>query len=190
MCTPTGAALIKYFAADFGPLPDMTVQTIGYGMGARDFPTANCVRAMLGDAEDNVSELECDIDDMTPEDMGYAIGALRSAGALDVSWQSQGMKKDRPGMRLCCLCRTQDRDEMVRLIFRYTTTIGIRETLCTRFVLRRQGGEADTPWGPVRTKISEGYGVRRCKPEFDDVAAIADRTGLSPEEIRKAVSGV
>lgn len=189
LCTPTGAALIKYFAAGFGSMPGMTVSAIGYGMGARDFPTANCVRAMLGEADGDVTELTCEIDDMTPEDAGYAIETLRRAGALDVSWQAAGMKKDRPGMRITCLCRPGDRDEMVRLIFKYTSTIGVRETLCSRFVLRRRGGETVTPWGPVRVKISEGYGVRRSKPEFDDIAAIAEKTGKAPAEIRKSVTG-
>jgi uncharacterized protein (DUF111 family) len=121
--------------------------------------------------------------------VGYAIGVLRKSGALDVSWQASGMKKDRPGVRLSCLCRPEERDGMVRLIFKCTSTLGIRETLCSRFVLRRSFETEETPWGPVRVKRAEGIRTLRSKPEFDDIAAIADRTGLSPAEIRKNISG-
>ena len=190
MCTPTWAALLKHFVSSFGVLPPMTVSAVGYGMGSRDFPQANCVRAMLGEDAGEAVELECDVDDMTPEDAGYAMGVLRKAGALDVSWQPSGMKKDRPGMRISCLCRPEDRDGMVKLIFKYTTTIGIRETLCTRFVLKRRMGTAETPWGPVRVKISEGFGIQRRKPEFDDIAAISDRAGVSPAEVRRTITEV
>lgn len=189
LCTPTGAALLKYFAAEFGTMPAMTPVSTGYGMGTRDYPAANCVRAILGEAAEQVTELCCDVDDMSPEDVGYAIGVLRKSGALDVSWQPSGMKKDRPGIRLSCLCRPEDRDGMVRLIFKYTSTIGIRETLCSRFVLRRSFETEETPWGPVRVKRTEGFQTLRLKPEFDDIAAIADQTGHSPAEIRKTISG-
>ena len=189
MCTPTGAAIIKYFSAGFSNLPAMTVSRVGIGVGMRDFPTANCVRAMLGAENDAVTELCCDVDDMTPEDVGYAVGILRRSGALDVSWQAEGMKKDRPGIRISVLCRREDRDALVQLMFKYTSNIGIRETLCARFVLRRGAGSVETPWGAVRTKVSQGYGVRREKPEYDDIAAIAQENGITPQEIRKYISG-
>jgi uncharacterized protein (DUF111 family) len=116
------------------------------------------------------------VDDMSPESVGYAIGVLRSAGALDVFWQSIGMKKDRPGVLLRVLCREADREKMVRLMFRHTTTIGIRETLCSRFVLKRRTGAVTTPWGSVRVKTSEGCGVTRRKPEYDDLANLRMKT--------------
>jgi len=189
LCTPTGAALLKAFASDFGRQPAMTVAVVGYGMGTKDFPAANCVRALLGEAAEQIVELCCEVDDMTGEDIGYAIGALRRAGALDVSWQAVGMKKDRPGVRLTCLCRPDRRDTLVRLIFQLTATLGIREALCARYILRRSFETEETPWGPVRLKRAEGWDTARTKPEYDDIAAIAEKTGLSPAEIRNQLSG-
>lgn len=189
MCTPTGAAVLKRFAGEFRHMPEMTVDRIGCGMGGRDFAEANCVRALLGESGEYVAELCCNVDDMTPESVGYAMETLKNAGALDVYWSAVGMKKCRPGVELSVLCRDEDRDKMVRLIFRHTTTIGIRETLCSRFVLKRRSGTANTPWGPVRVKTSEGYGVIRRKPEYDDMAEIADKNGLSLDDVRKFANG-
>jgi uncharacterized protein (TIGR00299 family) protein len=189
MCTPTGAAVLKHFAGEFRHMPEMTVDRIGCGMGGRDFAEANCVRALLGESGEYVAELCCNVDDMTPESVGYAMETLKNAGALDVYWSAIGMKKCRPGVELSVLCRDEDRDRMVRLIFRHTTTIGIRETLCSRFVLKRRSGTANTPWGPVRVKTSEGYGVTRRKPEYDDMAEIADKNGLSLDDVRKFTTG-
>jgi uncharacterized protein (TIGR00299 family) protein len=189
LCTPTGAAILKYFVNEFRYMPEMKCEAEGYGMGGRDYPKANCVRAIMGESGEQVTELSCNVDDMSPESVGYAIGVLRSAGALDVFWQSIGMKKDRPGVLLRVLCREADREKMVRLMFRHTTTIGIRETLCSRFVLRRRTGAVTTPWGSVRVKISEGCGVTRRKPEYDDLARLADENGLSIDEVRKFATG-
>lgn len=187
LCTPTGAALLKYFVQDFGPMPAITVSATGYGMGSRDFERVNCLRAMLGDAArgDGIIELQCNVDDMTPEDVGFAMQTLLDAGAPEVYTEAVGMKKNRPGILLTCLCRPTQRDEMVRLIFRHTSTIGIRETVCRRYVLRRETGTVETPYGPVRVKTSEGYGVRRSKAEYDDLARIATENGLTLEEMRK-----
>lgn len=187
LCTPTGAALLKHFVQDFGQMPAMTVSAAGYGMGSRDFERANCLRAMLGDAEsgDEIIELRCNVDDMTPEAVGFAMQTLLDAGAPEVFTEAVGMKKNRPGLLLTCLCRPGQRDEMVRLLFRHTSTIGIRETVCRRYVLRRETGAVETPYGPVRVKTSEGYGVRRSKAEYDDLARIASENGLTLDEVRR-----
>lgn len=187
LCTPTGAALLRHFVQDFGPMPAMTVSAVGYGMGARDFERANCVRAMLGDAEDGdgILELRCNVDDMTPEAVGFAMQTLLDAGAPEVFTEAVGMKKNRPGILLTCLCRPEQRDRMVRLLFRHTSTIGIRETVCRRYVLRRETGTVETPYGSVRVKTSEGYGVRRSKAEYDDLARIALENGLTLDEARR-----
>lgn len=187
LCTPTGAALLKHFVQDFGQMPAMTVSAAGYGMGSRDFERANCVRALLGDAEDDdeIIELKCNVDDMTPEAVGFAMQTLLDAGAPEVFTEAVGMKKNRPGLLLTCLCRPGQRDEMVRLLFRHTSTIGIRETVCRRYVLRRETGAVETPYGPVRVKTSEGYGVRRSKAEYDDLARIALENGLTLDEVRR-----
>ena len=181
LCTPTGAALLVRFADSFGPMPVMRGGAIGYGMGKKDFPRANCVRALLGETEetgDAVAELRCDLDDMTGEALGFAMERLLEAGALDVFTAPVGMKKSRPGVELTVLCRPEDREAMVELIFRHTTTLGVRETMCRRYTLRRRVETADTPWGPVGKKISQGYGVTREKLEYEDLARIARQEGV------------
>jgi len=189
LCTPTGAALAKHFVHSFGPVPAMTIRRTGYGMGNRDFPRLNCVRAILGDceAEDEITELCCNVDDMSPEAVGFAMQVLLDAGAPEVWTTPVGMKKNRPGLLLTCLCRADQREEMVRLLFRHTSTIGIRESVCRRWVLRRESAAVETPFGPVRVKRSAGYGVSRQKAEYDDLARIAAAQGLTLDEVRKMV---
>ena len=195
LCTPTGAALLKHFADSFGEMPVMRTSAIGYGMGKKDFPAANCVRALLGersDASDDVIELCCNIDDMTGEAIGYAFDKLFAAGALDVYTIPIGMKKSRPGHLLHVICREADKDALVRALFAHTTTIGIRENRFRRYTLDRRIETIETADGPVRRKCSTGYGVSREKFEHDDLARIADAQGLSLREaearVRKQLS--
>ena len=195
LCTPTGAALLKHFANSFGDMPVMRTSAIGYGMGQKDFPAANCVRALLGErsaASDDVIELCCNIDDMTGEAIGYAFDKLFAAGALDVYTIPIGMKKSRPGHLLHVICREADKDALVRALFAHTTTIGIRENRFRRYTLDRRIETIETADGPVRRKCSTGYGVSREKFEHDDLARIADAQGLSLREaearIRKQLS--
>lgn len=188
LCTPTGAALLRRFAAEFGPMPQMTMEKVGYGMGNKDFAMANCVRAILGEtqteAADTVIELQCNLDDMTPEDLGYAEEKLMEAGALDVYTTAIGMKKNRPGVLLSVLAKPEDRDRMTELLFLHTTTLGVRETEHRRKLLTRTAYEKGTPWGPVTVKCAEGWGVQREKPEFEDLRRIAEREHISLSEIR------
>ena len=182
LCTPTGAALLAHFCQDFGPMPVMRVSRIGYGMGSKNFPRANCVRALLGETEDDrsqVVELCCNLDDITPEAVGFVTGLLLENGALDVYTVSAQMKKNRPGTLLYCMCQPQKKEEMLRLLFLHTTTLGVREYLCSRYTLARQTEVVSTPYGSVRIKHAEGFGVRRSKPEFDDLARIAAERGIS-----------
>lgn len=195
LCTPTGAALLKHFASRFGEMPVMRTSAIGYGMGKKDFPAANCVRALLGErsaASDNVIELCCNIDDMTGEAIGYAFDKLFAAGALDVYTIPIGMKKSRPGHLLHVICREAEKDALVRALFAHTTTIGIRENRFRRYTLDRHIETIETSDGPVRRKCSTGYGVSREKFEHDDLARIADAQGLSLREaearVRKQLS--
>lgn len=195
LCTPTGAALLKHFADSFGEMPVMRTSAIGYGMGQKDFPAANCVRALLGErsaASDDVIELCCNIDDMTGEAIGYAFDKLFAAGALDVYTIPIGMKKSRPGHLLHVICREADKDALVRALFAHTTTIGIRENRFRRYTLDRRIETIETADGPVRRKCSTGYGVSREKFEHDDLARIADAQGLNLREaearIRKQLS--
>ena len=191
LCTPTGAALLKQFVAEFGNMPVMTPQAVGYGMGKKDFAMANCVRAVLGsdgrDGTDSIVELRCNLDDMTAEDIGFAMEQLLRAGAPEVFTTPIGMKKNRPGTMLTVLCRADQREEMVRLLLRHTSTLGIRESVCRRFTLTRREETVDTPYGKVRCKISEGYGVCRRKPEYDDLSAIAEAQQLPLSEIRRSL---
>ena len=185
LCTPTGAALIKHFAQTYSRQPAMTAERIGYGMGKKDFPKLSAVRAVLGSVEETIVELSCNVDDMSPEAVGFAIEELLRLGAPDAYYTPIGMKKNRPGVILTCLCREDQRDEMVRALFRHTTTLGIRETLCRRYVLRRAERMVETPYGPVRVKRSEGYGVEREKAEFDDLRRIAREADLTLDEARE-----
>lgn len=196
MCTPTGAALLRHFAAEFVPLPEMRVESIGIGTGTKDFAAANILRAMLGTSEarpaaegktDEVIMLSCNLDDMTPEDLAFAQETLLNAGALEAYTTPVGMKKGRVGFVLTCLCRREDEAALVRCIFKHTTTLGIREEVCRRFVLTRRGESVDTALGAVRIKRSEGYGVSRVKPEHDDLARLSRETGKSIAEIRRGV---
>lgn len=188
LCTPTGAALLKHFVTRFGDMPVMKVSAIGYGMGKKDFARANCVRVMLGETEgsrDMVYELSCNVDDMTAEEIGFATEMLMAEGALEVYTIPIGMKKSRPGTLIKVMCRPEQREAMVRLIFKYTGTIGIREIATERYVLDRSIEEKETPFGRLRRKISEGYGVRRCKYEYDDLSRMAREKGCSIDEIKK-----
>lgn len=185
LCTPTGAALLKHFATSFGDMPVMVTESIGYGMGSKDFPSANCVRAFLGNTgseQCEIYELNCNVDDMTGEEIGFAMERLFEAGASEVFTVPVGMKKNRPGTLLYVLCTDNQRDNMVEAIFRYTSTIGIRESKCHRYVLERSISTAHTPCGDVRYKQSVGYGVRRCKYEYDDLAEIARKNRISLSE--------
>lgn len=191
LCTPTGAALLRRFVTRFGPLPPMRVEKTGYGMGTKDFEAANCVRAMLGQTEESaghILELACNLDDMTPEAVGFAMEQLFSAGALDVYTTPIGMKKNRPGVLLTCMCREDDREAMLRTIFRHTSTLGVRVSVCDRYTLSRRQYAVQTPDGEIRVKESSGWGVLRRKAEFEDLARIARQTGKSIAEVLDTIS--
>ena len=190
LCTPTGAALLKHYVNHFGDMPQMEISAIGYGMGKKDFDAPNCVRAMLGysaDQSDDVAELSCNLDDMTGEAIGFAMEQLLNAGALDVFTTPIGMKKNRPGVLLTVLCRPQDKTAIVPLIFRHTTTLGVRESVLHRYTLSRKTETVQTPYGPVRRKTAEGYGIRRCKFEYEDLARIARDEGSSFEQVQNTL---
>ena len=185
LCTPTGAALLKHFATEFGEMPVMRVGAIGYGMGKKDFPAANCVRSMLGvtgESSHTVCQLSCNVDDMTAEAISFSMDRLFDAGALEVYTTPAGMKKSRPGTLICALCPESAREAVVEAMLRHTTTIGIRESLCRRYVLERHIESIETPYGVVRRKDSCGYGVTRSKYEYDDLARIAEERRISLAE--------
>ena len=185
LCTPTGAALAVHFADTFGPLPAMIPEVIGIGTGTKDFETANIMRVILGWANEQsepVLELCCNLDDMTAEAIGFVQEELFTLGALDVYTTDIGMKKCRPGTMLTCMCRQQDRDAMLRCLFRNTTTLGVREYTCSRYTLQRTIRAVETKYGTVHIKTAEGWGVRREKPEYEDLARIAREQNISLAE--------
>ena len=190
LCTPTGAALLKHFVTRFGDRPVMTVSAIGYGMGKKDFEQANCVRAFLGESEsirEQSVKLECNLDDMTGEEIGFAMDRLFRAGAREVYTQPAGMKKSRPGVVLSVLCLPEDANRLAAEIMKHTTTLGIRRMEMSRYLLERRVETIDTPYGPVRIKRASGMGVERSKLEYEDLAALSEQTGLPIDTIRNGI---
>lgn len=204
LCTPTGAALAKHFADDFGAMPPLKVQKTGYGMGHKDFPIANCLRAFLGESfsintpnpndilepaptlpscDDSILEISCNLDDMTGEALGYATELLLDAGALDVFTVPIQMKKNRPAHALFCFCEPEQKELFTELMFRHTTTRGIRYQTYERAKLESSFYQKDTDYGPVRIKKSTGYHITKEKPEFEDLKKIAQHSGCSIQEL-------
>ena len=190
LCTPTGAALLAHVAASFGPQPLMAPLKTGVGVGKKEFPAANCVRAILGETaeagRDEILELTCHIDDMTAEALAFACGRLMAAGALDVSTAPITMKKGRPAAALTVLCRPADEERLARAILRETSTQGVRVHTCRRWTLTPSLRQVETPYGPIGIKTAAGWGVEKCKPEYADVAAAAERAGVPFREVWQA----
>ncbi len=191
MLTPTGAALLREIVSEFKEMPILSIEKIGYGMGSKDFACANCVRAIFGTQKSSqlpqIVELKCNLDDMTAEAIGYAVNALLDAGALDVFTQSIQMKKNRPATMLTCLCRESNSEEIARLMLFHTTTRGVRKTLCERYELSSHTEIKHTALGDIRMKISQGYDIVKRKPEYEDIAAIAKREGLSIAQVLEKI---
>ncbi len=189
LTTPTGAALLRHFVTVFGPMPVMRLTAVGYGMGKKDFEAANCVRALLGESDalggpnGEVCELSCNVDDMTGEAVGFALETLFSLGALDAFTVPIQMKKSRPAQMVVCLCRPEDADALASAMLRHTTTFGVRRALCPRYMLHRHVETVETPFGPVRRKTGDGYGIRKAKWEYEDVAGAAKRAGVPLQDV-------
>lgn len=197
MCTPTGAAIIKYYADTFAYQPVMNIENSGYGCGNKEFEAANVVKAVIGtDAAiengsantDRVIELRCNIDDMTGEELSYAVEVLFENGVNDAFVTPIIMKKGRPGHLLTVLCREADKDIVAKLIFKHTTTIGIRQCLMDRIVLERDKEVINTELGDVSIKKSHGYGVSIMKAEFDELKRLAKENDMSIREVREIVN--
>ena len=196
LCTPTGAALLRHFVTEFGAMPGMRVAKAGYGMGTKDFIGAlNAVRAFWGEsadaadqANDAIVELRCNLDDMTGEAIAHAAQTLLAAGALDVFTVPVQMKKGRPGVLLTCLCAPAEAERFARLMLAHTTSFGVRKTLCERYILARTFREKQSSLGSVRVKHGEGYGVSKSKPEYADIAALAEKHEISFIEAQNKIS--
>ena len=180
LLTPTGAALLKHFADSFGSRPVMAVSKTGYGMGKKDFEKANILRTFIGEEfsedGDKIIEIRFNVDDMTGEEIGYATGIFMENGALDVFTTPVGMKKNRPGILITLVVKPEDKEKFAKLIFEHTTTIGFRYIAMDRFRLDRREEKVMTRYGEVSVKVSEGFGVTKAKPEYDDVAGIVGKS--------------
>lgn len=188
--TPTGAAIIKHFAARYAQMPVMEYEDCGIGFGKKSSKTANMLRAYIGEAEEampTVTEIRTDIDDMTPEDLGGIIDLLMASGALDASICPVIMKKSRPGYILSCICRDEDTDDMAMIILAHTSSVGLRFHRCQRYEMKPSFIKYRTDFGDVRIKISEGYGLRKWKPEHDDMTKAAITNGVTVDEVRKNI---
>ena len=227
LCTPTGAALLKHFVTRFDQMPLMTPASTGYGMGTKDFPAANCVRAILGESfaenqdailgesfaenqPETICELSCNVDDMTGEDIAFAIETFLQNGALDAFTVPCTMKKGRPGVLVTVLCKDPDQKQMTKLILQHTTTLGVRSAIKKRWILSRTESETvipddmlanvtapNMPAGSktqelkttgndctIRSKTSTGFGITRNKYEHDDLEKIARTYGLTLAQVR------
>jgi uncharacterized protein (TIGR00299 family) protein len=191
LLTPTGALLLSDYASAFGPMPAMRVVRVGYGAGDRDLEgTPNVVRVVVGEsAEDTaamrVAVIECEIDDMNPQIFGALMDRLQAAGALDVCYSAVQMKKNRPGTLMTIVATPADRARLVDLVFRETTTIGVRFTEMARECLERETVPVDTPLGSVRFKVARRDGrVFNAQPEFDDLVRLAGEHDRPIKEVQ------
>jgi hypothetical protein len=185
LTTPTGAAVVAALATDFGAMPAMSIKAIGYGAGDHDFSEhANVVRVMVGEASGateatTVTVIEANIDDASPQVIGYAMEELISAGALDAVVIPVQMKKGRPGVLLQVIAESARRDELIAILFRETTTLGIRFHTAERRVQTREWRAVETPYGVVRIKICE-HGFA---PEYEDARKIAAASGVPLKQV-------
>ncbi len=186
LTTPTGAAIATTLAASFGPMPAMRVATAGYGAGSKEFKEqANVLRALIGEASGaaeatSVAVIEANIDDSTPEALGYAMERLLAEGALDVTFTPVHMKKNRPGVVLGVIARPEDRDRLAAVIFAETSTLGLRIHMAERRVEARRMVEVETRYGKVRLKLAASGAAA---PEFEDCRALALSTGAPLKDI-------
>jgi uncharacterized protein (TIGR00299 family) protein len=194
LVTPTGALIATTFASAFGPIPAMSVERVGYGAGDRDDPvTPNVLRVLIGreaaaDAQpygDRVTVIECEIDDMNPQIFGVVMERLYAAGALEVFYTSVQMKKNRPGTLLTVVAAPELRTQMTDVIFRETTTIGLRYYDVDRECLQREIVSVQTPIGAVHFKVARRDGrIVNAVPEFEDCATLAAEKNLSVKEVQ------
>lgn len=185
LTTPTGAAIVAALAAGFGPMPAMSISATGFGAGSKDFPgQANVLRAVIGARaaaveSTTVTMIEANIDDSTPQMLGYAMDRLFAAGALDVTIQPLLMKKNRQGSLLAVMARPEDQEKLARIVLEETTTLGLRMYPAERRVQPRSEVTVETPYGKVRMKVTaEGP-----SPEYDDCRALAAEKGVPLKKV-------
>jgi uncharacterized protein (DUF111 family) len=182
LLTPTGAAVLTTIASDFGPMPAMTLEKIGYGAGTSEPSIPNLLRILIGEAGDelrgyekeHIAVIETNIDDMNPQMYDYLMGKLLDMGALDVYLSPVHMKKNRPGMLVTVTCQPHLVERFTELLLRETTTIGLRWRLDNRLKARRTIREVETPFGTIRCKVAEvDGGITNISPEYEDCKRVA-----------------
>jgi uncharacterized protein (TIGR00299 family) protein len=199
LLTPTGAAIVKTLATRFGSFPEMKIEKSGYGAGTRDFPgNPNVVRLVVGDdtgpiasktAQDTVTVLEANLDDLNPQVFGYVMDRLLEEGALDVFSVPVQMKKNRPGTLLTVLCKPEDAAKLTQIVFAETTTLGVRRRAEQRQTLARRWVSVSTPWGDVRMKIASMNGtVTNYAPEYEDCRRIAAEQQVPLKTVMQAAT--
>jgi hypothetical protein len=191
LLTPTGALVLTEYASSFGPLPAMRVEKVGYGAGDRDVAeTPNVLRVFVGEAAHGapamrIVTMECEIDDMNPQIFGALMDRLYAEGALEVFYSAVQMKKNRPGTLVTVVARPEAREALSTLLFRETTTIGVRYLEMWRDCLDREIVTVTTPAGPVRFKVSRREGqILNAQPEFEDLARLATESGLPIKDVQ------
>ena len=197
MVTPTGAALVKGLAGSFGRMPPMVVQKIGYGAGKRDLPDRpNLLRILIGNDQsgqevNTVVLLETNLDNTSPEWLGYIMDRLFDTGALDVAFCPVQMKKNRPGVQIQVMGSPDQMDSLMEILFRETGTLGIRFRYCQRMVLKRSTAVIDSPWGKIKVKKVVGMdGSPFFAPEYEACRETALKNNQSLREIFYWVMGL
>jgi uncharacterized protein (DUF111 family) len=186
LTTPTGAAILATLSGGFGPMPPMTIETAGYGAGDKDFPDhANVVRVLIGQStgaaeSTTVVVIETNIDDSTPELLGYAMEKLLEAGALDVSFTPIQMKKNRPGSKLTVVAAPEKREALAEIVLRETSSLGVRMYSAERRVQSRRIVHVETPYGSVRVKISQSGAAA---PEYEDCRQLASAHNIPLKQV-------
>ena len=200
LTTPTGAAILKELVTDVGPIPPMSIESIGYGAGTMDLrEQANMLRVLIGKRteqpafgevrRDRVVVLETNLDDVTGEELADSADRLLKAGALDVSQTACTMKKGRPGVALVVMVRPESADQIETLLFQHTPTIGIRRTIVDRGVLPRESIRIATPYGEVKAKkVTLPGGGSRVKAEDDEIRRLSSENNVPTSEIRHQVA--
>ena len=188
LTTPTGAAIAATLAQSFGAMPSLSISSIGYGAGDKDFPQhANVLRVLVGEATSApeatlVTVIEANIDDSSPQVLGHTLELLIEAGALDASLSPLQMKKNRPASLLRVIAKPEDEEKLVAILFRETSTLGLRTYSAGRRVLERRIVTVKTPYGDVRMKVAG----EKAAPEFEDCRAIAKSTGVPLQTVLRA----
>jgi uncharacterized protein (TIGR00299 family) protein len=190
MVTPTGAAIITSLCSSFGPMPSMMVDRVGYGVGTRSLPDRpNLLRILIGNDTDKQSSetvvlLEANLDDMSPELLGYLMERLFDAGAKDVVFSHIQMKKNRPGIQLQVIGKPEDKDSLSNIIFSESTTLGIRFSYSQRLVLAREKSMVESPWGKMKIKkVINRAGKTEFFPEYEECRRIAKNNNLALRDV-------